>query len=204
MTEPFEIRVPEAVLEDLHERLARARVPDSLPGYGWEQGTEAGYLREVLDYWRQGYDWRKHEQVLNRMAHFRAGPAGGRIHFIHQRAADPGAKPLLLIHGWPGSVFEFYKLIPRLTHPERHGGRAEDGLHVVAPSLPGYGFSDAPREPGFTPRRVGRVLHQLMHDTLGYRDYVVQGGDWGAVIGSWIAHDFGPACAGLHLNMVGL
>ncbi len=207
MIEPFRIAVPEQVLDDLRERLARTRWPDHIPAYGWDQGTEPGYLRSLLDYWATEYDWRAHEAALNGFAQFRAdlsGLAGGRLHFIHERSSHEGARPLLLVHGWPGSVAEFHKLIPRLTQPEAHGGSAEEAFHVVAPSLPGYGFSDAPQEPGFSPRRMAAVLHELMHGVLGYTGYGAQGGDWGSVICSWLGLDFAPAVRAIHLNMVGL
>ncbi|MCZ6558672.1 MAG: alpha/beta fold hydrolase [SAR324 cluster bacterium] len=202
--EPFKIAVPDQVLRDLRERLDRTRWPGQVEAYGWAQGTEPGYLRGLLEYWREGYDWRRHEAELNGFDQFMAGLSHGRMHFIHQRSPHPSAKPLLLLHGWPGSVYEFHKLIPRLTDPPAQGGNAAQAFHVVAPSLPGYGFSDAPREPGFSPRRMARAAHELMHDVLGYPRFLVQGGDWGAVICSWMGFDFPQAVAGIHLNMMGL
>ncbi len=204
MSEPYTIRVPDAVLEDLKERLARSRWPDHVTAYDWAQGTHPDYLRDLLAYWAQDYDWRKHEALLNGFAHFQAPLSHGRLHFIHERSPHPEARPLLLVHGWPGSVFEFHKLIPMLTRPEEHGGTAGQAFHVVAPSLPGYGFSEAPREPGFTPRRMAKAMHELMGETLGYTRYVAQGGDWGSVICSWLGFDFAPTVAAIHLNMAGL
>ena len=204
MTETFRIAVPDEVLGDLQARLERTRWPDHIPAYGWEQGTEVAYLRELLDYWRTKYDWRRHETELNGFAQFRAALSHGKVHFIHERSPHPQARPLLLLHGWPGSVYEFHKLIPLLTRPEEHGGEASGAFHVVAPSLPGYGFSDAPAEPGFSPRRLAGVMHELMHEVLAYPRYFVQGGDWGAVIASWLGYDHHPEVAGIHLNMMGL
>jgi len=204
MIEPFRIHVSDDVLTDLHERLARTRWPDHIAAYGWEQGTEPGYLYALTGYWRDGYDWRRHEALLNGFDQYMAEVQGLRLHLIHQRSPHAHARPLLLLHGWPGSVYEFYKLIPRLTRPEEHGGEAADAFHVVAPALPGYGFSDAPREPGMTPRRMAALFHELMTEVLGYEQFGAQGGDWGSVVASWLAFDFPRAVAALHLNMVAL
>ena len=204
MVEAFRIAVPEAALQDLLRRLEHARWPDHVPEQGWRQGTDLEYLRGLVDYWRNSYDWRAHEAQLNGFGHFTADMSHGRMHFIHERSPHSAAKPLLLLHGWPGSIYEFYKLLPMLTQPEAHGGSAEHAFHVVAPSLPGYGFSDAPREPGFSPRRVAGVMDTLMREVLGYPRYHAQGGDWGSVIASWLGFDRPSAVAAIHLNMMGL
>ncbi len=204
MIEPFAIAVPQAMLDDLRRRLEQTRWPDPSPRPQWEQGTDLAYLRGLVDYWRSGFDWRRSEAELNRCDQFRADVDGLRLHFIHQRSTHPAARPLLLVHGWPGAVYEFHTLIPRLTQPERFGGEPRDAFHVVAPSLPGYGFSEAPRHPGESPRAMARRFHRLMTDTLGYGRYGAQGGDWGAVIATWLAFDQPAAVAGLHLNMAGL
>jgi len=201
---PFRIGIPQSVLDDLRQRLERTRWPDPSPGYGWKQGTELSYLQSLVGTWRDGFDWRKQETLLNGFPQFTTEVDGLRLHFLHVRSPHPAARPLLLLHGWPGSVFEFYKLIPRLTEPEQHGGRAGDAMHIVAPSLPGYGFSSAPREPGGAPRQFARQMHALMADRLGYQSYFAQGGDWGSVIASWLALDHPEAVAKLHLNMMGL
>jgi epoxide hydrolase len=204
MPRPFRIAVPDPVLTDLRERLGRTRMPDAVAGVGWDQGTEPQALRALLEHWRSGYDWRAHEALLNGFPQFMAQAGGQDLHFIHARSPHAEARPLLIVHGWPGSVYEFYKLIPLLTGPEAHGGRAADAFHVVAPSLPGYGFSPAPQRPGADPRHVAGLLHALMSDALGYGRYWAQGGDWGSVIASWLAFDQPRAVAGLHLNMAGL
>jgi microsomal epoxide hydrolase len=201
---PFTCAVPSAVLDDLRQRLARTRWPDPSPGYGWKQGTELAYLQSLVETWRTDFDWRKQEARLNAFPQFTAEVDGLRLHFLHARSPHAAARPLLLLHGWPGSVFEFLKLIPRLVEPEKFGGRAQDALHVVAPSLPGYGFSAAPRAPGGSPRQFARWLHRLMTEALGYRSYFAQGGDWGSVIASWLALDRPGAAGALHLNMMGL
>ncbi|HEX2573582.1 MAG TPA: epoxide hydrolase [Polyangia bacterium] len=198
---PFRIHVPEDVLTDLRARLARARIPEGMPDAGWSQGTDPAYLRELCAYWRDHFDWRAAEARLNQFDQFRTPIDGVDLHFIHVRSREPGALPLLLSHGWPGSVMEFYKIIGPLTDPVAHGGSAKDAFHVVCPSLPGYGFSGIPRAPGLTPRRMGGAFTQLMA-RLGYTRYGAQGGDWGAIITPHIA-DLDPEhVAGIHLNMV--
>jgi len=202
--QPFTIAVPQAVLDDLSLRLERVRWPDPSPGYGWRQGTDLAYLKSLVETWRTSFDWRKQEALLNGFPHCTTEVDGLRFHALHARSPHANARPLLLLHGWPGNVFEFYKLIPRLTEPDKFGGSAADALHVVAPSLPGYGFSAAPREPGASPRRIAHWLHTLMAERLGYRGYFVQGGDWGSVAGSWLARDQPDFVRALHLNMMGL
>ena len=201
---PFRLEVSPAVLDDLHDRLARTRWPDPGNAPGWTQGTEPDYLRDLVAYWHTGFDWRAQEARLNAQPQFLAEVDGQTLHFLHARSPHAEARPLLLVHGWPGSVFEFLDLIPRLTTPEAYGGRPADAFHVIAPSLPGYGCSPAPREQGADPRRMARWMHGLMHDVLGYQTYHAQGGDWGAVVTSWLAYDQPAAVRGLHLNMVGL
>ena len=199
----FRIDVPDAVLADLGERLARTRWPDQIDGYGWRQGAELGTVRRHAAYWADGYDWRVAEARLNRFDQFTAPVGDLRIHFVHERSPHEGATPLLVQHGWPGSFFEFHKILEMLTHPERHGGDPTDAFHVVAPSLPGFVFSDAPREPGMHPGAVGELMHVLMHDVLGYERYAAQGGDWGALIASSMALRHPESVVGLHLNMQG-
>jgi pimeloyl-ACP methyl ester carboxylesterase len=203
MSEPierFRIRVDDSVLSDLRSRLARTRLPDQIEGTGWEYGTPVDYVRELVEYWRDKYDWRAQEARLNQLAHFRTRIDGQSIHFIHARSAHAGAFPLLLMHGWPGSVVEFLDVIPRLTDPEAHGGRAADAFHVIAPSLPGYGFSEPTRTRGWDVRRIARAFIELMR-RLGYARYGAQGGDWGAQIATRIGPLDPEHCAGIHTNM---
>ncbi|HIE94264.1 MAG TPA: epoxide hydrolase [Acidobacteria bacterium] len=154
---PFEIAVPDPVLEDLQARLAKTRLPDQLEGVEWDYGTELGYLTELIGYWRDGFDWREQERRLNEFDQFKTVLDGLDTHFIHQRSVEPNAIPLIITHGWPGSIAEFTKIIGPLTDPVAHGGSAEDAFHVVAPSMPGYGFSDKPRERGFGPEQIAEV-----------------------------------------------
>jgi epoxide hydrolase len=189
--EPFRVDVDDAVLDDLRDRLGRTRFPDAIPGSGWDYGTPIDEVRDLVAYWRDGYDWRAAESELNRFDQFVTEVDGLRVHFLHARSDRDDALPLLLVHGWPGSIVEFLDVIPRL---------AADGFHVVAPSLPGYGFSDPPREPGWDIARVAGAFVELMA-RLGYARYGAQGGDWGAQITTRIATLDPDHCVGLHLNM---
>ena len=199
--ERFNIHVTDAELDDLHERLARTRFPDQLDGAGWDYGTELRYLQELCAYWRDDFDWRKQEAALNAFDHFRTDINGLGIHYIHQRSKVPDALPLLITHGWPGSIFEFHKVLGPLTDPEAHGGNPADAFHVVAPSMPGYGFSDAPRAPGFAIEQVAETNAALMAK-LGYDRYGAQGGDWGAPATAWVGFKAPEHVCGLHMNMV--
>ena len=200
--EPFAIAVPDDVLADLRERLARARLPDEPEGVGWQLGTNQAYLRELIAYWRDEFDWRAAERRLNEFEQFKTTIDGLDIHFVHRRAADPDAFPLILTHGWPGSFAAFAKVIEPLTDPAGHGGRAEDAFHVVIPSIPGYGFSDRPRQMGYGSRRTAAIFAELMA-RLGYERYGAQGGDLGAGISRSLAIDDAEHVAGLHLNLCG-
>ena len=196
---PFKIHIEEAVIVDLKDRLARTRWPEQIPGSGWDNGVEIGYMRQLAEYWRTSYDWRKHERALNEFPQFTAEIDGVPIHFIHQRSKSTGALPLVMIHGWPGSIYEFHKIIGPLTEPEDHGGKPEDAFHVVCPSLPGFGFSGQPKERGWSSQRMAEAIAKLMA-RLGYTRYGAQGGDWGAGITRWLAANDGEHCVGGHSN----
>lgn len=198
--EPYRIAVPDAVLADLAERLARTRLPDQLPGTGWEWGTPAPWLADLVDHWRSGYDWRAEEARLNGFPQVRTEIDGTGVHALHVRSPHPGARPIVLIHGWPGSVVEFLDVVPRLVDPPAFGGDAADALHLVVPSLPGHGFSGPTTEPGWDVDRIAVAFAELM-DRLGYDRYGVQGGDWGAQVGTRLALLAPDRVAGLHLNM---
>jgi pimeloyl-ACP methyl ester carboxylesterase len=196
---PFRIQVTDAVLADLKQRLARTRFPDEIRGSGWDYGTDLTYLKTLVTYWRDTFDWRAAERRLNQFAQYKTNIDGLEIHFIHQRSSNPNALPLVLTHGWPGSIVEFTKVIGPLTDPVSHGGRAEDAFHVVAISLPGFGFSGKPSERGYGPERVAGIVATLMA-RLGYSRYGAQGGDWGSAISRFIALNDASHVAGLHLN----
>ncbi|PYM48077.1 MAG: multidrug MFS transporter [Candidatus Rokuibacteriota bacterium] len=203
-TTPFTIAVPQAVLDDLRERLARTRFPDQPPGAPWAYGTDLGYLRELVSYWQTRYDWRKHEAELNGFRQFTAPVAGIGVHFLHEEGRGPSPLPLILSHGWPGSVWEFHKIIPMLTDPARFGGDARDAFTVVAPSLPGYGFSFAPGQARFGITEIADAWAQLMTDVLGYRRFAAQGGDWGGFITSRLGAAYPERLAGIHVNLLSL
>jgi epoxide hydrolase len=203
MSEPidqFQIHVDDPLLEDLHDRLERTRFPDQIDGTGWEYGVPIDYLRELVEYWRDTYDWRTHEARLNSFSHFRSRIDDQSIHFLHARSSHADALPLLITHGWPGSIVEFLDVIPRLTDPESFGGEASDAFHVVAPSLPGYGWSEPPRTPGWDEHRIANAFIALM-SRLGYSHYGAQGGDWGAQVTTRIGALDPEHCAAIHLNM---
>ena len=198
---PFTVRFSDAALSDLRERLERTRWPAQINDSEWSYGTDLDYLRSLCDYWATRYDWRAREEAINRFDHFTTEIDGQTLHFIHQRSVHDDATPLIITHGWPGSVVEFLEIIGPLVHPLGHGGRAEDACHVVCPSLPGFGFSPAAASPGMQAYRIADLQAELMR-RLGYSRYVAQGGDWGAMIGACMASQDAAACAGLHLNMV--
>ena len=198
--EPFTINVPESVLMDLKDRLARARMPDEPEGVGWRLGTNQAYMKQLVDYWRDEFDWREQERRLNRFEQFKTTIDDIDIHFVHRRSEEPGAFPLILTHGWPGSFAEFAKVIGPLTNPVGYGGRAEDAFHVVIPSIPGYGFSDRPRQLGYGRERTAAIFTELMA-RLGYERYGAQGGDLGAGISRLLAINDAEHVAGLHLNL---
>ena len=197
---PFRIDIPQAELDDLNERLARTRWTDEVEDAGWDYGTNLGYLKGLADYWRDGFDWRAQEEKLNGFAHYKVDIDGTDIHFIHERGKGPDPTPLLLTHGWPDSFYRFHKLIPMLTDPERFGGDSADSFDVVVPSIPGYGFSDRPRERGMSGERVAQVFAKLMKDTLGYERFAAHGGDHGSGITENIAKSDPGSLVGIHLT----
>ena len=196
---PFRIGIPQADLDDLRERLARARWPEAETVADWSQGVPHGYLRELCGYWADGYDWRATEARLNALPQFRTEIDGLRIHFVHVRSPHPQALPLILTHGWPGSIVEFLKVIGPLTDPTAHGGAAADAFHLVCPSLPGYGFSDKPTRPGWGVGRIAGAWAALMA-RLGYGRYGAQGSDWGTSISASIGQQDPDHVAGIHLT----
>jgi pimeloyl-ACP methyl ester carboxylesterase len=196
---PFKIAVPDAVLRDLKERLVRTRFPDQLQNVGWDYGADPAYIRSLVEYWRDRFDWRAQERKLNAFDQFTTTIDGLKIHFIHQKSPVPNAMPLVLTHGWPGSIYEFHKIIGPLTDPVKYGGRPEDAFTVVAISLPGFGFSERPQARGYSPEKMADIIAQLMA-RLGYTRYGLQGGDWGGIISRIIALKDASHVAGLHLN----
>ena len=229
--EPFKVEIPERALIDLDERLRRWRPPVAIAdGGSWASGTDPGFLADLVEYWRHGYDWQRCQEAINRWPNYLVDIGPQRLHFIREPGTEvedaPRPLPLVVTHGWPGSIVEFLHVIDLLAHPEAHGGDALDAFDVIVPSLPGYGFSGPPiRSDGSTgpigPRAIAGLWHRLVHEKLNYRrPYGAQGGDWGSIVSSWLAFDhpvtdekegsradeegWKSGVLGLHLNMIGL
>jgi pimeloyl-ACP methyl ester carboxylesterase len=199
---PFHIEVPEEELVELRRRIAATRWPDQETVDDRSQGVQLAKLRSLVEYWGSGYDWRKAEATLNALPQFITEIDGLDIQFAHIRSPHPDALPLLMTHGWPGSIIELLKVIDPLTNPTAHGGTAEDAFHLVLPTMPGYGFSGIPTAVGWNPARMAGAFHQLMV-RLGYQEYVSQGGDWGAIISQLLAVQAPQGLLGIHVNMPG-
>lgn len=197
---PFRLEVSESELDDLRGRLRRTRWPERETVGGWEQGIPLDYVRQVCAYWAEAYDWRATEARLNALPQFRTNLDGLGIHFLHVRSPEPDALPLVVTHGWPGSIVEFLKVLGPLTDPAAHGGDPADAFHVVCPTLPGFGFSDKPEQHGWGVERIARAWDALMV-RLGYDRYGAQGGDWGAIVTTAIGQHHLDRCVGLHVNM---
>jgi pimeloyl-ACP methyl ester carboxylesterase len=196
---PFRVQIPQSDLDDLNVRLARTRWPDELPDVGWSYGTPPSYLKELAEYWRTSYDWREHEARLNEFPQFTTTIDGQNIHFLHVRSPEPNALPLILTHGWPGSIVEFMDIIGPLTDPRAHGGDPADAFHVIAPSMPGFGFSGPTREAGWDMSRIAHAWVELMR-RLGYERYGAQGGDTGSVISPMLGRFDSEHVVGVHVN----
>jgi epoxide hydrolase len=196
---PFSIEIPEADLDDLRGRLARTRWPSQLAGPGWSRGVPREYLRELAEYWRTDYDWRAHEAKLNELPQFTTTIDGANVHFLHLRSPEPDALPLIMTHGWPGSIVEFLDIVEPLADPRSHGGDPADAFHLVIPSIPGFGLSGPTTEPGWSAARVGAAFAELM-SRLGYDRYGAQGGDEGAVISPDLGRAAPDHVIGIHVN----
>ena len=199
--QPFRIDVAPQVLSDLQQRLKNSRWTSQIGGTGWDAGTDVDYLRELVGYWQQDFDWRRQERLLNEFEHFKTDVHGVGIHFIHQRGNGPAPFPLILTHGYPDSFYRFHKLIPLLTDPLSHGGRAEDAFDVVVPDLPGYGFSDKPARHGSI-FQVHDLWASLMTDKLGYPQFGAHGGDWGSTVTEQLARSHPGSVVAIHLTDV--
>ena len=199
---PFEIKISDEILAELRDRLVATRWPDELPGVGWEYGSNMDYLKELVDYWRNDFDWREQERKINSFNHFRATVGGLGIHFIHERGKGPNPMPLVITHGWPGTFYEMHKIIPLLTDPAAHGGDPEDSFDVVAPSLPGFGFSDHPTEREVEVGKTASLWVELMTQTLGYPKFAAHGGDIGAGVTSRLGHGHADSLIAIHLTSI--
>ncbi|MGE0416513.1 MAG: epoxide hydrolase family protein [Acetobacteraceae bacterium] len=199
---PFTLHIDDAALADLRTRLSLTRFPDQAPDAPWAYGTDLAYMKELVRYWHDHFDWRAQEAALNAFPQFKVPLHGIDLHFIRAEGKGPNPMPLLLMHGWPGSVFEFLDIIPRLTDPARFGGDPKDSFTVIAPSLPGYGLSFQRGQKRFSVQQIADCLNDLMVKVLGFTRYAAQGGDWGAMIASYLGHAHTANLVGIHINLL--
>ena len=201
MIHPFRIDVPDTTLEQIRTQVADYPWHEMPDDGGWAYGTPLGYMKELCAYWLNEFDWRKQEAAINRFSHFIAPVQGIDLHFIQEKGDGPSPLPLIISHGWPGSIVEFLDIIQPLAHPQRFGGSTDDAFDVIVPSLPGFGFSGRPGRP-IGPRKMAELFNRLMIDVLGYSNYLAQGGDWGGAISSWLGFEHAPACQAIHINIL--
>ena len=199
MIKEFNINASENVLSNINSKIKNYPWLSIENMEGWTHGTNKKYLKELCDYWLSDFDWKVHEKSINSFSNFKTNVNGMDIHYIEEKGSGKNPKPLLLMHGWPGSVVEFLEIIKPLAHPEEFGGNIEDAFTVIIPSLPGFGFSDAPKKP-IGPRKIAEILNQMMTKNLKYNHYVAQGGDWGATIANWLGYDHFSNCKAIHIN----
>ena len=201
MITPFEIKISKETLKDIYTKVDKYPWHEMPDDGGWNYGTNFDYMKKISKYWVDKFDWRKTEEKINKFQNFKADIDDIDIHFIHEKGSGTNPKPLLLSHGWPGSILEFLHIIDQLAHPEKFGGKKEDAFDVIAPSLPGFGFSGKPSRP-IGPRKMASIFNLLMTDVLGYKKYIVQGGDFGGTIATWLGYDFPKTCAAIHINIL--
>ena len=201
MIKPFKAEISEETLQNIYSNVKNYQWHEMPDDGGWDYGTNLDYMKEFADYWVNKFNWRKTEEKINKFNNFKSNIDGIDIHFIHEKGSGSKPKPLLLNHGWPGSIVEFLHIIDQLAHPEKYGGKEEDGFDVVVPSLPGYGFSERPPRP-IGPRKMSAIFNSLMINTLGYKKYISQGGDFGGTICTWLAYDFPESLLGIHINIL--
>ncbi|MDA7465151.1 epoxide hydrolase [Candidatus Pelagibacter ubique] len=199
MINAFKVKISDQEIDSIYNKIKKYPWHEMPNDGGWEYGTNLDYLKELSNYWVNNFDWRKSEAQLNRFSNFKSKVDDINIHFIHEKGSGSNPTPLLLMHGWPGSVIEFLHIIERLAHPEKFGGNIDDAFDVVVPSLPGFGFSGRPSRP-MGPRKIANTLNKLMTENLGYKNYLAQGGDWGATIANWIGYDHSKSCKAIHIN----
>ena len=199
MIKPYKISVPKSTLNNIYKKVRAYPWKMIQNVNGWEYGTNYNFLKKISQYWISKYNWKKFEKKINSFKNYKTNVDGINLHFIREKSKNPKSRPLLLLHGWPGSVIEFFDIIPKLAHPEKFGGKIEDGFDVIVPSLPGFGFS-TPIKKALGPRRIGKIINKFMVKNLGHKNYIVQGGDWGATIAAWIGLDSAKYCKGIHIN----
>jgi microsomal epoxide hydrolase len=199
MIKEFTVNIDEAELTNIKSQIAHYPWPSIENMEGWSYGTNKKYLKELCDYWLKEFDWKKHEQLINSFKNYKTNVDGIDVHFIKEEGSGENPKTLLLMHGWPGSIVEFLEIIKPLAHPEKFGGNIDDAFTVIAPSLPGFGFSGAPKKP-IGPRKIAEILNKMMIENLSYENYFAQGGDWGSTICNWLGYDQSKNCKAIHIN----
>jgi len=199
MIKPFKVNIPKNILKEINIKVKNYPWHEMPNDGGWKYGSNLDYMKEISSYWIKDFDWRKHEAKINKFSNFTTVVDDIEMHFIHEKGSGFNPTPLLLMHGWPGSIVEFLHIIEKLAHPEKFGGNIEDAFDVIAPSLPGFGFSGRPSKP-IGPRKMAAILNKLMIENLKYKNYLAQGGDWGATIANWIGYDHSNNCKAIHIN----
>ena len=199
MIKPFKLNIPDKTLQEIYTKVKDYPWHEMPDDGGWKYGSNLNYMKEISSYWVKDFDWRKHEAEINRFSNFKTVVDDIEMHFIHEKGSGSNPTPLLLMHGWPGSIVEFLHIIEKLAHPEKFGGNIKDSFDVIAPSLPGFGFSGRPSKP-IGPRKMAAILNKLMIENLKYNSYLAQGGDWGATIANWISYDHSKFCKAIHIN----
>ena len=199
MIKPFKLNIPDKTLQEIYTKVKNYPWHEMPDDGGWEYGANLDYMKEISSYWVKNFDWRKHEAEINKFSNFTTTVEDIEMHFIHEKGSGSNPTPLLLMHGWPGSIIEFLHIIEKLAHPEKFGGKVEDAFDVISPSLPGFGFSGRPPKP-IGPRKMATILNKLMIENLEYKNYLAQGGDWGATIANWIGYDHSKSCKAIHIN----
>ena len=201
MIKSFKVDISEEILQNIYSKVKNYQWHEMPNDGGWDYGTNLDYMKEISNYWVNKFDWRKTEEKINKFKNFKSNIDGIDIHFILEKGSGLNPKPLLLSHGWPGSIIEFLHIVEKLAHPEKFGGKEEDAFTVVVPSLPGYGFSGKPAKP-IGPRKMAYIFNILMTDVLGFKKYIAQGGDFGGTIATWLAYDFPKNLLGIHINIL--
>ena len=199
IVKPFKVNISEQIIRETYSKVKKYPWHEISKEGGWEYGTNLDYMKEISKYWVNDFNWRKYEDKINKFSNFITKVDNIDIHFIKEKGSGSNPMPLLIMHGWPGSIIEFLHIIEKLAHPERFGGKEEDSFDVIVPSLPGFGFSGKPARP-MGPRKIASIFNELMTKNLGYKNYLSQGGDWGATISNWLGHDYPESCNAIHLN----
>jgi len=203
MAKPFKVNISDQIIQNIYDKVKKYPWHEMPNDGGWEYGTNLDYMKEISKYWVSEFDWRKHEREINKFPNFISKVDDIDIHFIHEKGSGSKPMPLLISHGWPGTIVEFIHIIEKLAHPERFGGKEEDAFDVIVPSLPGFGFSGRPSRP-IGPRKMADIFNKLMIKNLGYNNYLAQGGDWGATISNWLGYDHSKTCNAIHINCLSM